>query len=337
MASLVGLLWIGVRTYKLAVISAENSTLDGCTDLIQVCCFNKAVGLILIRNQAGITTLEKSTPPCKMAMKMGPLSSPYHLDKRKLQSSLYLAARWIKGPPKQTCGFPYIGCQLHEGHTTYQKISAPAIIISTSLALGGLILALIFARRRARPREALPNAVRSDIEITHHENSGPKAVAGQGVIEGRNPEEHEDLGQLRKRIRASQDQDRSTKEAAPIQSANSSSTPLVSGCSKSKVSLQNHSSGEKHKDLVELQMNGNTKAFFKPETGEFFHLKHWTRQHDDDSGSSSNNDNPLSIEGEGFAKIGPAASVVAKGKELMDKCIIGMMMNELPTGKSQTI
>lgn len=35
-ASLVGLLFIGVRTYKLAVISTENSTLDSCTGLIQV-------------------------------------------------------------------------------------------------------------------------------------------------------------------------------------------------------------------------------------------------------------------------------------------------------------
>lgn len=35
-ASLVGLLFIGVRTYKLAVISTENSTIEGCTGLIQV-------------------------------------------------------------------------------------------------------------------------------------------------------------------------------------------------------------------------------------------------------------------------------------------------------------
>lgn len=41
-ASLVGLLFIGVRTYKLAVISTENSTLDGCTGLIQVSDFNES-------------------------------------------------------------------------------------------------------------------------------------------------------------------------------------------------------------------------------------------------------------------------------------------------------
>ena len=44
-ASLVGLLFIGVRTYKLAVITTENSTLDGCTGLIQVSDFNKSYGV----------------------------------------------------------------------------------------------------------------------------------------------------------------------------------------------------------------------------------------------------------------------------------------------------
>ena len=44
-ASLVGLLFVGVRTYKLAVISTENSTLDGCTGLIQVSDFSKSFGI----------------------------------------------------------------------------------------------------------------------------------------------------------------------------------------------------------------------------------------------------------------------------------------------------
>lgn len=125
------------------------------------------------------------------------------------------------------------------------------------------------------------------------------------------------------------------KETAPFQSANSSASTLVSGFSKPKVSLQNSSSGEKHKDLIELQMNGSTKAFFKPDTGEFFHLKHWIRQHSDEWGSNS--ENPLSIEGEGFATKGAAASALSKGKEFKDKCIVGIMMNELPTGKPQSI
>ena len=237
----------------------------------------------------------------------------------------------------QACGFPYIGCQSQEAHPTYHNMSAPAIIISTSVALGGFILALTFTRRNARSTEVLPAPVRSDIQIIHQEDSGPKTVTGQGIIEGHNPEDHDDLGQLRKRIRASQDQDNLMKETTPFQSADSSATTLVSGYNKPKVSLHNRSSGEKHKDLIELQMNGSTKAFFKPDTGEFFHLKHWIREHSDDSGSSSNSENPLSIEGEVFAKPGPAASALSKGKDFKNRCIVGMMMNELPTGRPQTI
>ena len=46
-ASLVGLLFIGVRTYKLAVISTINSTLDGCVGLVQVGACPDLLGLIL--------------------------------------------------------------------------------------------------------------------------------------------------------------------------------------------------------------------------------------------------------------------------------------------------
>lgn len=45
-ASLVGLLFIGVRTYKLAVITTENSTLDGCTSLIQVSDVHHSLGTV---------------------------------------------------------------------------------------------------------------------------------------------------------------------------------------------------------------------------------------------------------------------------------------------------
>lgn len=44
-ASLVGLLFIGVRTYKLSVITTENSTLDGCLGLIQASDLHKSFGI----------------------------------------------------------------------------------------------------------------------------------------------------------------------------------------------------------------------------------------------------------------------------------------------------
>ena len=358
-ASLVALLFIGVRTYKLAVISTVNSTLDACTDLIQVSDDNKSSVLVLNINQAGFTTLENSTPLCKTAMEKGPLSSPYHLSKRTLHSSLALASRWLKGPPKQSCGFPYNGCQSQEAYTTYRYISTPAIIIGTTLALGGLIL--VVALRNARSTEVFTSPARSDIQITRPKDSGSKTVKGQGIIEKHDPEDHPNLDRLRKRIGASQDQDNLMKNTAPFQSTNSSSTTLVNACSKPQVSLRNRSSGEDHKNLVELQINRNTIAFFKPQTSELFHLKHWGGQHSDYSDSSSDRDNPVSLEGDFIAPASPGASALAKGKAVRGKwmeelqlecenwrtkhphatlqqagdCLAGLSTNEPPTGRPQ--
>ena len=53
-ASLVGLLFIGVRTYKLAVITTQNSALDGCKGLVQVSDLNKSFGPDLISESGWI-------------------------------------------------------------------------------------------------------------------------------------------------------------------------------------------------------------------------------------------------------------------------------------------
>ena len=299
-ASLVGLLFIGVRTYKLAVISTENSTLDGCTGLIQVSDVNSSFGMGLTSSQAGVRSFENSTQLCKTVMETGPLSSPYHLDKRTWRSSLALASRWMKRPSKQTCGFPYVGCQLKLANVTSRRFSAPAIVMITNLALGGLIL--VIARRNARSTEIFTSPACSDIHITHHKDTGPKTVTGQGILEKHKSEDHDhDFGEIHKRIRASRDQDSLIKDTAPLQSTDSSSTTLVDGSNKSKVSLEDSSSGEKHEGLVELQMNGHTKAFFKFETGEFFHLRHWKHKYKEHSDPSRHEENPLSVEGDGFA------------------------------------
>ena len=299
-ASLVGLLFIGVRTYKLAVISTENSTLDGCTGLIQVYDVNVSFGMVLTSSQAGVRTLENSTQLCKTVMKIGPLSSPYHLGKRTLYSSLALASRWLKRPSKQTCGFPYVGCQPKLASVTSRNIAAPAIIVSTTLALGGLIL--LVARRNARLIEVFTSPACSDVHITTHEDTGPKRVTGQCVLERHRSEDHDhDLGEIHKRIRASRDQDSLMKDTAPLQSTDSSATTLVDGGNQSRVSLRDSSSGERHEGLVELQMNGHTKAFFKFETGELFHLKHWKHKYKENLDPSRYKDNPLSVEGEGYA------------------------------------
>ena len=298
-ATLVGLLFIGVRTYKLAVISTENSTLEGCVGLIQVSDGNEPFGMVLTSKQAGFATLENSTQLCKTAMKIGPLSSPYHLGKRKLYSSLTLASQWMRGSPRQTCNFPYIGCQPQFSNLTDWIVSTPAVVISTTLVLGGLIMML--ARHNARSMEVFTSPACSDIQITHHKDTGPETVTGKGMIERHESDDHP-LGEIHKRIRASQDQESLMKDTARWQSTDSSSATLVDGRCEPRVSLQDHSSGEKHEGLIELQMNGHTKAFFKFETGEIFHLKHWKHKYKDASKFSHDHDkgNPLSVEQDGL-------------------------------------
>ena len=216
-----------------------------------------------------------------MIMKIGPLSSPYHLSKRTLRSSLALVSKWTKNPSKQKCGFPYIGCQPEWAPFA----SAPAIIISATLALGGLVL--IFALRNARSTEIFTSPACSDIHITQEKDDGPETVTGQGILEKHDSEDHDhDLGKIHKQARASHDQDSLIKDTAPLQSTESSSATLVDSCSEPKVSLEDSSSGEKHEDLVGLQVNGHTKAFYKIETGELFRLKHWKDKHMDFSHTS---------------------------------------------------
>lgn len=322
-ASLAGLLFVGVRTYKLAVISAENSTLDGCTGLIQVSEFKYSFGLILTNNEAGFATIENSTQLCKTAMTKGPLSSPYHLGRRRtLHASLGLASRWINGPSSQTCGFPDLGCQFQETKTTYRNMSALAIIISTTFALGWLVLKV--ARRNARPAEVFASPALSNIQITQHDDSGPKTITGQGVIERHKSEDCQDLNQLRKRIRTSQDQESLLKDTSALQWTNSSSTTLADGYNSPQVSIEDCTSGKKDKGLVEMQMNGHTKGFWKLETSEFLHLNHWKDQSNEDSDSSSDSDNPLSVEKNTFPQTDydVYASALAKGKALKHKCIV---------------
>ena len=194
----------------------------------------------------------------------------------------------MKGPSNQTGRFPYTGYQPRLANFGNRNIAAPTVIIGTTLALGGLIL--IIARRNARSTEIFTSPACYDIHITRHKDTGPTTVSGEGILERHKSEDH-DLGEFHKQLRASQNQDSPIRDTAPLQSIGSSSTTLVDHRSESKVSLEDGSSGEMHKGLVELQMNGHTKAFFSLETGELFHLKHWKDKYKDALDHSYHKDN----------------------------------------------
>ena len=216
-------------------------------------------------------------------------------------------------PPEQTCGFPYIGCQPQEASKPYGIMSTSAIIISMTLVLGGLILTM--ARRNARSTEVFTSPARSVIHIIRRQDSGHTTAIGEGVIEEHDPEGHDDLGQMRERIRMSQSQDSLMKDTAPLHATDSSSTTSVSECKEAEVSLHNRSSGEKHEGLMEMQINRSTIAFYKIQTGEMFHLKHWIQHHDDsDSDSFSGSNNPVNIEDKDLGHKNLGAFVRARGK-----------------------
>ena len=197
-------------------------------------------------------------------------------------------------------------------------MSTPMIVIAATLALGALIL--IVARQHARSTEVFTSPARSDIQIIRREDSGAKIVAGQAVIERHHSKDHDELGQIHKRIRAALHRDRSGKDMTTIQPTNSSSTTVVNGRDGSEVSLKDRSSGENHEGLIELQFNSKTKAFLSIDTGVFFRLKHWKGQHRDDSDSSSDTDTLLGNVN-GYARQNPGAAVLAKGRATKDKWI----------------
>ena len=197
-------------------------------------------------------------------------------------------------------------------------MSTPMMVITATLALGALIL--IVARQHARSTEVFTSPAHSDIQIVRREDSGPKIVAGQAVIERHHSKDHDELGHIYKRIRAALHRDRSGEGMTTIQPTNSSSTTIVDGRNGSEVSLKDRSSGENHEGLVELQFNGKTKAFLNIDTGVFFRLKHWKGLHSDDSDSSSDIDTLLGSVGD-LARRKPGAAVLAKGRAAKDKWI----------------
>ena len=238
-------------------------------------------------------------------------------------------------------------------------MSTPMIVIVATLALGALIL--IVARQHARSTEVFTSPARSDIQIIRREDSGPKIVAGQAVIERHNSEDHDKLDKIHKRIRAALHRDRLKKGMTTTQPTNSSSTTMVNGRNGSEVSLKDRSSGENHEGLIELQYNGKTKAFLNIDSGVFFRLKHWKDQHRDDSDSSSDSDTLLGNVNN-YARRNRGAAVLAKGRATKDKwieelqlaterlynrhshpkqqagdCLTGLLTNERPGLRPQNI
>lgn len=130
------------------------------------------------------------------------------------------------------------------------------------------------------------------MQITHHDDSGSQTVSGQGRIIKEKPEEDQ-LAHIERHIHRSQDHDQDLGYDAEWRlSNNTSAETLVAPWrdlrKPSNVSVVDESANEKHEGLIELEVAGKTRAFFKPSTGEFLHLKPWKSTHD--AGSDSDSD-----------------------------------------------
>lgn len=175
-----------------------------------------------------------------------------------------------------------------------------ALITAFISVLGGSLL-VKYLRCRPRTEEVFRSSARSDVQVTRYYPEGSETVtSGQDVkIVKSKPEEDHELGQLRQRIRKSQNNfDGAYKDISGSQSRNSSAGTLVSGWAQqegrrpSNVTIQTSAGGDNkyHEGLIELETKGVNKTFFDPDTGEFIHLSPWKSTHNDSEDSEGEED-----------------------------------------------
>lgn len=184
------------------------------------------------------------------------------------------------------------GCH-HDVDTAVQlTLTSLAIIAAIGLAAVGILIQI--GRRKARKVPPFTSQARSEhsyVQITRHHDSGPETVSGQGMIVKEKPGEDQ-LGHIQRHLRRSQDLGKGMSDDEKWDSSDNSSaetlvTPWKDSHAPSNVSVVDESANEKHEGLIELEIGGKAKAFFKPSTGEFIHLKPWKSTHDSDSDSDS--------------------------------------------------
>ena len=176
---------------------------------------------------------------------------------------------------------------------TYTNVPSSMVMICIIVVFG--LLLIWKARGRSKNEKVFTCPARSNVpnlQFTRHLDHGPETVTGHGVLTKHRPEDKTYPGDIRRRLRSSQDhnsQDMSSlTESSRSSYSNSVETlgvPQKEARKPSVVSLQDHSANEKHEGLIELDVNGKRKAFFKPSTGEFFHIAPWKSTHSDDDSS----------------------------------------------------
>ena len=279
---------------------------------------------------------------------------PYSHWKRTLNSTMQAVSRlWKNGFTKRsTVGTGGVEYDIVDSTSNF---SSAAVLLTSTVVIGGL--SLIVFRRYWRSEEVFTSPVRSDWQFTRHHQEGPETLRGEAYQIRRNPENDHVLGQLRQRIRRSQPNAVENPTGEPTwRFENTSEDTLVGPWNgttwgTSKVSLTDNASNETQHNLIELEIEGPSKTFFDPETGEFIHLTPWKSTGDEES-------HGLQPDGKGsikraFAQMTIGATGLAAGKNIIDDqlayvlqanskgrkahgvgdCVTGSMTNEEPSAK----
>ena len=239
-------------------------------------------------------------------LKGDPPGPPYWIQKWAVGVSNSTVSRYVKrGIPTlcQRSGQTSSRCIWDVVPRTYLETSTVILIVTSSLVLGFLVV--WYSRGKTDNEEVFTSPARidhsnvqehSNVQLTRHFDDGPETISGQGVIIKQKPEDEDYPRDLRRRLRSSQNSEISAHSLTDSlwSSHNTSAETLVpprkETRARSIVSLHDQSADEKHEGLIELDFNGKRKAFFKPSTGEFFHISRWmsttsTRSDEDDFGN----------------------------------------------------
>ena len=257
-----------------------------------------------------------------------------------------------------------------ESHAIFLNSLVAAIATCVVFVVG--YLAMIRSVRHARVDGPFTSAARSDlrdIQETGYYNDEPEEVTtGQGYRFIRHiPEKQHYLGHLRQRLRKFRRiNSPGDHDQLVWASHNSSADTLVSqagrrGSVPSKINLRhtNNDDSEEHEGVIELPARGKRRNFFDPNTGEFIHRAPWTQDQEDDSGDEAKKKGETM---QAFAYMATGAVAFAGGKNIDDllleqlqktdagdfelrrripqragDCLAGLVTNESPTGRPQTV
>ena len=244
-------------------------------------------------------------------------------------------------------------------------------LITGFLILAGTVLIMKRMRRKANIDGPFTSAAKSDlrhVRVTRYFSDAPEEVtSGEGYrVLKHNPDEQHYLGQLRQKIRSSQ-QSGATSQQGSVNwtSHNSSADTLITqgsrrGSVPSKVNLRHSidNDNEEHENVIELPAKGKTKNFFDPNTGEYIHLAPWKSTEYEDENSDDEDISKGEIR-KAFAQMTTGAVALAGGKNIDDvfleemekwavpqkqavpqragDCLAGLVTNEYPSGRPQTV